>query len=51
VVIEGLRKLDTPLRKYLRRHPRVPAAPDIVPPAEGEMGPSAMEPVSRTPAP
>lgn len=45
--IEGLKRLDTPLEAYLRPNPRVPATPDIVPPAAGEMGPSAMEPAER----
>ena len=50
-VIEGLKQLDTPLKIYLRKNPQVPTTPDITPPARGEMGPSAMEPVSRQPAP
>lgn len=49
-VIEGLKRLGTPLEAYFRKRPSVPANPDIVPPAAGEMGPSAMEPVARRPS-
>ncbi len=51
IVVEGLKKLDTPLNQYLLKNPQVPATPDVIPPAVGEMGPSAMAPKDRTPTP
>ncbi len=50
-VVEGLKTLDTPLKGYLLPNPQVPATPDVVPPQVGEMGPKALAPVTRTPAP
>jgi lysophospholipase L1-like esterase len=49
IVVDGLKALDTPLKKYLLKNPQVPAMPDVTPPAVGEMGPSAMAPADRTP--
>ncbi|MDC7682365.1 rhamnogalacturonan acetylesterase [Asticcacaulis sp. BYS171W] len=49
LVIDGLTRLNTPLKKYLIRSPKVPATPDIVPPAVGEPGPSGMRPSERAP--
>ncbi len=51
IVVDGIRALDTPLKTYLVANPQVPATPDVVPPAVGEMGPSALAPASRTPEP
>ncbi len=51
LVVEGIKALDTPLKTYLLADPQVPATPDVVPPAVGEMGPPAMAPTSRTPDP
>ncbi|ESQ79976.1 rhamnogalacturonan acetylesterase [Asticcacaulis sp. YBE204] len=49
LVVEGLKRLNTPLKKYLIKAPKVPATPDILPPALGEPGPSGMRPEVRTP--
>lgn len=46
-VADGIRKLDTPLKQYLVRAPKVPATPDVIPPAVGDMGPSARLPAER----
>jgi lysophospholipase L1-like esterase len=51
LVVEGIKKLDTPLKQYLVKNPQVPATPDVIPPNVGEMGPSAMAPTTRTPQP
>jgi lysophospholipase L1-like esterase len=50
-VVEGVKRLDTPLKQYLVASPQVPATPDIVPPARGFMGASEMAPKTRTPRP
>lgn len=48
--VEGLKALKSPLAGFLVSAPRVPLTPDVVPPAKGELGPSAREPRSRRPS-
>ena len=48
-VVEGLKRLDTPLKQYLVASPQVPPVADITPPARGFMGASEMAPKTRTP--
>ena len=50
-VVDGLKRLNTPLKRYLRANPKVPATPDIQPTEMGDPGPGGMMPKSRTPAP
>jgi len=51
VVVEGLKGMNTPLKTFLVTAPQVPASPDITPAEHGEMGPPALAPTTRTPAP
>lgn len=50
-VVDGLKRLDTPLKQYLLAAPKVPATADIPTTQRGFPGASAMAPTTRTPAP
>ena len=39
MVVEGVKKLDLPLKMYVAMHPKAPEEADIKPPAHGELGP------------
>jgi lysophospholipase L1-like esterase len=50
-VVEGIKRLDTPLKQYLLASPQVPATADIPTTQRGFPGASAMAPTTRTPTP